>query len=204
MSDFHSSFAPRAPFAGLPIIPSAGAGVIVRDRDGLGLVTVLAKKGKSDALAQRVRERFGVELPQGPRRATAGAIAFMATGPGAWLATQEAGSDSLVKSLQVSLGDLASLSQQSDGYAVLSLSGPSIRQALCKLVSIDLHPRAFRIGDVAVTVAAHIGATLWRLEDAADGSAVFEIAIFRSLAESFWRALSESAAEFGFRVAGRQ
>ncbi len=31
------------------------------------------------------------------------------------------------------------------------------------------------------------------------GDAVFEIAVFRSLAESFWTALSESAAEFGVK-----
>jgi sarcosine oxidase subunit gamma len=203
MTDLHATLVPRAPFAGLQIIPSAGAGLVVRDRDGLGLATVLARKGKGDELTQRVRECFGLELPQGPLRASAGDIAFVATGPAAWLAAHQGGSDGFVKSLQASVGDLASIAEQSDGYAVLNLSGPNVRQALCKLLPIDLHPRAFRIGDAAATVAAHIGAALWRLEDAADGAAVFEVAIFRSLAESFWCALSESAAEFGFRVVGR-
>jgi sarcosine oxidase subunit gamma len=203
MSALPSVFAPRAPFAGLPIISTEGAGVVVHDRDGLGLAAVLVRKGRSDALAQRVREQFGIELPLGPRRATAGDLALVATGPGAWLATHQRSGGALMKSFEEWIGDLASLSDQSDGYAVLSVSGPKVRQALCKLVSIDVHPCAFRIGDVAVTVAAHIGATLWRLEDAADGSAVFEIAIFRSLAESLWGALSESAAEFGFRVVDR-
>lgn len=94
------------------------------------------------------------------------------------------------------------MSDQGDGYAVLHLAGPRVRDTLCKLVPVDMHPRTFKIGDVAVTVAAHIGATLRRLEDHADGSPVFEIAVFRSLATSFWQALSESAAEFGF-VAGQ-
>jgi sarcosine oxidase subunit gamma len=69
-------------------------------------------------------------------------------------------------------------------------------------VPVDLHPRIFRSGDVAVTVAAHIGAMLWRLDDDLNGQAVFEIAVYRSLAESFWAALSESAAEFGFKMNG--
>ncbi len=42
-----------------------------------------------------------------------------------------------------------------------------------------------------------MGVTLWRLEDHSDGTPVFEIVVFRSLAGSFWHALSESAAEFG-------
>jgi len=203
MSDLQPILIARAPFTGLPTLPAAAAGVVVRDCDGLGLATVLVRKGKSEALAQRVRERFGIELPQGPRRTNAGGIAFAATGPGAWLATSQGGGGAFVKSLEEAIGNLASISDQSDGYAVLNLSGPKVRPALCKLVSIDLHPRAFQVGDVAATVAAHIGATLWRLEDGADGSAVFEIAVFRSLAESFWGALLESAAEFGFRVIDR-
>jgi hypothetical protein len=38
-------------------------------------------------------------------------------------------------------------------------------------------------------------ATLWRLEDDADGGLAFEIAVFKSLAQSFWQALSYSAGQ---------
>ena len=203
MSTLNSTFAARSPYASLPVIPTEGSGVVVRDRDGLGLATVLARKGKQEALAQRVRERFGIELPQGPHRATTGDTAFAGTGPGTWLALHERSGNSFAPALLAAIGDLASISDQSDGLAVLRLSGPKIRDALCKLIPIDLHPGAFKVGGVASTIAAHIGATLWRIEDDRDGSAVFEIAVFRSLADSFWSALSESAAEFGFRVAGR-
>jgi hypothetical protein len=41
---------------------------------------------------------------------------------------------------------------------------------------------------------------LWRLHDGADGSSVFEIAVFRSFAASFWHALYSSAAEFRLAV----
>lgn len=198
MSELHPMLVPRAPFADLPVAPAARRGVIVSDRDGLGLATVLARKGQSEALAQRMRERFRIELPHGPRRATARDIALAGTGPGAWLASCEQGGNAFAVSLREAIGDLASVSDQSDGYAVLRLSGLRVRDTLCKLVPVDVHPRVFNVGDVAVTVAAHIGATLWRLEDQTPGSPVFEIAVFRSFATSFWRALFESAAEFGF------
>ena len=203
MPDPHSILVPRAPFAGLlPVAPNAGCGVIVSDRDGLGLATVLARKDADAALAQRVCEHFRVELPQGPYRATGGHFALAGTGPRAWLATFERGGNGFAVRLRERIGDLASVSDQSDGYALLRLAGPKVRDTLCKLVPLDVHPRAFKIGDVAVTVAAHIGATLWRLEDHADGSPVFEIAVFRGLATSLWQALRESAAEFDVGEAG--
>jgi len=190
--------APRSAFAGLAVAVGSGAGVIATDRDGLGLATVLARKGRVPALAERVRARFGIDLPQGPQSAEGGAHAFAGTGPGAWLTTSEDG-DGLAAMLREALGDLAAVSDQSGGLAVLRLSGARVRDALAKGVAIDLHPREFTPGDVAVTSAAHIGLTLWRLADNADG-AVFEIAVARSLAGSFWHWLSGSAAEFGLIV----
>jgi sarcosine oxidase subunit gamma len=164
------------------------------------MASVLAKTGQTAALALRMREHFHIDLPQGPRRTRSGVLAIAGTGPGAWLATFEHGDDSFAAQLRDTVGDLASVSDQSDGYAVLRLSGFKVRETLGKLAMIDLHPRAFQIDDVAVTVAAHIGVTLWRSEDRADGAPVFEIAAFRSLAASLWHALSTSAAEFGYVV----
>jgi methylglutamate dehydrogenase subunit D len=201
MSDPQSSLTPRAPFAGLFFKSTAGGGVVVCDRDGLGLATVLVRKARHEALAERLREQVQIDLPQGPLRTSAGGFALMGTGPGAWLATKEQGGNAFAASIAEMLGDLASISDQSDGYAVLRLSGPKVRDTLSKLVPVDVHPLAFRIGAVATTVAAHIDATLWRLDDRSDGSPIFEIAVFRSLVASFGRALSESAAQFGIEIA---
>ena len=190
---------PLAPFAGLAGV-GTGHGVIATDRDGLGLATVALRKGQGEALGQRVKERFGLLLPDGPRRQAAGGVAFAGTGPGMWLAARERGGNDFAAALEAELGDLAAVTDQSDGYAVLRLTGPELRNALAKLIPLDLHARAFKPGDVASTVASHMGVTLWRLDDAADGSPVFEFAVFRSLAGSFWHALSQSAAQFGLRV----
>jgi len=200
MSNPYPALISRAPFADHPVNPSELHGVTVSDRDGLGLAIVLVRKDKTAALAERIRSHFDIELPQGPQRTTAGELALAGTGPGAWLATSERGRTALAQSLRETIGDLASVSDQSDGYAVLRLSGPKLRATLCKLIPIDVHPRTFRIGDAATTVAAHIGVTVWRLEDGPDGSPVFEIAMYRSYAGSFWHALSYSAAEFGIVV----
>jgi sarcosine oxidase subunit gamma len=193
-----SSLTAAAPFTDLAFSCAAGRGVVVADRDGMGLATVLVRKGQLALLRQRVRERFGIELPHGPQRSARGAVAFAATGPAAWLATCEEHGNSFALSLKEAVGNAASVSDQSSGYAVLRLTGPRLRDALAKMMPLDLHERAFQTGAVASTIALHVGATLWRLADGADGSPVFEIAVFRSLAASFWHSLVASAAEFGF------
>lgn len=167
--------------------------VIVTERGELGLATVIARKGRAGVLAARVKERFGLDLPAGPRRHASDAFSLMGTGPGTWLATHEQGTTRLLSALRENIADLAAISDQSDGYAVLRLTGPEVREALAKLVFIDLHPGAFGVGHVACTVAAHTGITLWRLEDGPDG-AVFELAVYRSFAASFRHALSASFA----------
>jgi heterotetrameric sarcosine oxidase gamma subunit len=186
----------RAAFAGMSVGTRLGRGVNVADREELALASVLVRKEEATSLEHRVRDVFGIVLPRGPRRVSAGDIAFMGAGPGAWLATHERAGSGFAVSLKEKLGQVASVSDQSDGYAVLRLSGPRVRDTLAKMCPVDLHPRAFGCDEVAVTAAGHIGATLWRLEDAADGSPAFEIAVYRSFAADFWHLLMESAAEF--------
>ncbi len=189
--------APRAAFSGRPLPQPAGRGVVVSLREGVAIATVIARNGQRHALGERVRDRFGLELSMRPRRAAACGVSFVGTAPSTWLAMQEEGSNRFAGTLAETLRGLASVCDQTGGYEVLRLSGPRVRDALCKLISVDLHPRAFVVGQVAATAAGHIGAVLWRLEDRDPAMAVFEVAVHRSHAGSFWRALCESAAEFG-------
>jgi len=65
-------------------------------------------------------------------------------------------------------------------------------------VPLDLHPKVFKPGDVAITVVAYIGVELDRLDEA-----TFQLTAPRSMAGSFWSWLSASAAEFGYDVVTR-
>jgi heterotetrameric sarcosine oxidase gamma subunit len=186
----------RSAFAGLlqPVNASDTAGVLASERTDLQIATVVARQGR-EALAERVRSTYGIDLPVGPKRAATDRIAFIGTGPRTWLALRQDGG-SLVDDLQHALGDIAAVSDQSDGYAVLRLSGDKVRATFEKGLSVDLHPRAFRPGDAAVTTCSHLGVIIWQLDEAPS----YEIALFRSLAAAFWHWLAESAAEFGLKV----
>ncbi|WP_225769859.1 sarcosine oxidase subunit gamma [Inquilinus sp. Marseille-Q2685] len=192
--------APRSAFAGLLTPGRHGRaegdpGVTVRPRDDLSLARVIARKGRAGDLASTIRSRYGLDLPTAPKRVAQGGLAFIWSGPGQWLTAAEDGRD-LARELSEAIGSFAAVSDQSNGLAVLHVSGPRVRDTLIKGVGLDLHPRAFAPSDAAVTVIAHIGAQLWQLDD----RPTYEIAVYRSFAGSLWRWLDASAAEFGCAV----
>jgi sarcosine oxidase subunit gamma len=166
-------------------------GITVSQRDGLGIASVIVRKSMDAALSGRVQERLGIELPQEPRRVSSGDIAVMGVGSGRWIATRENAANAFSVFVSEQLHGLASVADQSDGYVVFRLSGRSVRDVLCRVVPIDVHPSVFRVDDVAATTAAHMAVIMWRLADGADGFAVFELAVFRSFATSFYHVLSE-------------
>ncbi len=173
-------------------LPAAGGGLAVSERGDLGIATIMARASSTAALAQRVAERFGIALIDGPILSGAGAVRFAGTGPGSWLSFCEGADPFWACSMAVQLDGVASVFDQSSGYAVLRLGGAEAMPMLQSGAFIDLHADAFPVGAVAVTVIAHVGAILIRV-----GEAQFDVAVFRSFAGSFWHWLATSAAARG-------
>lgn len=185
-------------FAGLPAAVGSGRGVIATERDGLGIARIAARRGQGAKVLELCRARFGIEPPNGSRRASLGDVGIAGIGPQIWLATRRNAGNAFADSLRSLLGDCASVADQSDAYVILRLAGPKVRAALAKLIPIDIHPRSFQAGDLAQTVCGYVNVMLWRLADTARSGAAFEVWAGRSLAVSLHRAISHAAAEFGF------
>lgn len=185
-------------FAGLPTTAGSGRGVMATERDGLGIARIATRRGQAAEVLELLRANFGVEPPNGPRCATLGDVGIAGVGPDTWLATRDHAGNAFAQALRSLLGECASVSDQSDAYVILRLTGPAVRTTLAKLVPIDIHSRSFRAGDVAQTNCGYVNVTLWRLEDAGPGDPVFELWSGRSFAASLHQAVSHSAAEFGF------
>jgi methylglutamate dehydrogenase subunit D len=177
---------------------SGEEGVTLGLRHGCALATVSVRRSRLQALERRAHELFGLRLPATPKCVSAGAIGFLWTGAGQWLAmTKGEDGTALERRLRADLGDLASISDQSDGRVIIRVSGARARDALAKGVPVDLHPGAFRRGDAAVTTVAYIGVTLWQVDDAP----TYELILPRSFSADFHEWLNGAAAEFGVRVA---
>ena len=174
-----------------------GAGVTISERIGLGLATVAARKGQARSLQDRVREAYGVDLPQTSRVVVGRDVSFVGYGPGQWLAVSETlASEAMARDLAERLKGLASMSDQSSGRTVIRVSGTRARDVLAKGLPVDLDPRVFPLGSAATSTISLMGVQLWQ----ADDTRSYDIAVFRSLSESFWRWLAASAAEFGYEV----
>jgi methylglutamate dehydrogenase subunit D len=170
------------------------AGVIATPLENYGMATVIAHHGGRGALDDYFASAHGMTLPAAPRVACGRDCTLVWDGPDQWLALSP--DRTFPGNLTAALGGIAAVSDQSGGRALLHLRGARMRDALAKGCPIDLHPRAFAPGDAAVTVVAQIGVHLWRLPSD-DG---VHVALFRSMAGSFWSWLHASAAEFGIEV----
>ena len=172
-------------------------GVVLAERTGLHAFVLLAHKGQADSLREALK-RLGHDLPTTPRRSDAQNLALIWTGPGQWLGLTEARNAGPVQKLFAPLDTLCSIVRADDSRIILSVGGPRARATLAKMLQVDLHPRAFRPGDVAVTPAGIIPAILWQV----DAAPTYDIAVPRSFAQSFWHWLTDSGAEFGTLVTG--
>jgi methylglutamate dehydrogenase subunit D len=162
-------------------------------RETLTLASFAAFKDKKDQVKAAIRERYDVDLPDTPQRVEGKDIAFIWAGPDQWIAIAEREQNRDIEvELKPLLDGLSSVVDQSDARAVVQISGPRARNVLAKGVPIDLHPRAFKANNVAITHASHIGIIFWQIDDAP----TYQIAMFRSFADSFAHWLLESSAEF--------
>jgi sarcosine oxidase subunit gamma len=132
---------------------------------------------------------LGVALPQTPRRVAAAGVTYLWSGPASWLAIAD--DPALAPRLAARLQNLAAVTDQSDGRVTLSVSGPGAREILAKLVPVDLHPGEFPADATALTLAGHVAVLLWQ-DEAGD----FQLACFRSFAESLYHSLAEAAREY--------
>ena len=158
----------------------------ISEASGFGLAAVMARKGVS---ARAIGERLG--LAPTPAQGWSGdaTLALIGTGPGAWLAACEAPDPHWAEDLAQSLAGLASVSDVSGGYRLFRLAGRDAARLLARGAFVDFCPPAFGPGSVAVTAIAHIGVIIRQLDEEPS----YEIAVFRSLGESFRHWLTTTA-----------
>jgi sarcosine oxidase subunit gamma len=148
------------PCAGL--LPIAHGGVELTEVVPEYLISVAPFAGKAKATTSRLKEQVGVGLSAMNRR----------SGPVMWF-----GHGTWIVAGPVSLDGLAAVTDQSDAWAVVALSGAGAEDVLARLVPVDLRAPVFKTDHVAKTMLGHMSMTISRT-----GSARFEIMVMRSMA----------------------
>ena len=131
------------------------------------ITSIAPQKGQENQVSMALKTAHGIGFPR-PNRATGkeGARCIW-TGQGqAFLVGPQPG---VIKN--------AALSDQSDGWAVMRLSGADSETVLARLVPVDLGSTSFKRGHCVRTLINHMAASITRT-----GSNVFDIMVFRSMA----------------------
>ena len=181
---------------GLGAAGAADRRLIITPQNNLSIACLIGNEADLSASARYFFERYAVNLPSVPKAVTVDDVTLLWAGPLQWLVLSRQAD--LPSRLSADLRRVAAVSDQSDARAVLKMEGTSARAALAKGCPIDLHPRAFRSGDTAITAIAGMGVQLWQCDD------VFYLTVPRSMTRSFWSWLVAASAEFGLEVKSDQ
>ena len=138
----------------------------------LGQVTSIALfSGQETALAKALKP-IGFSMPGVGECQTKGGVML------AWTGRDQA---FLIGAPCPDLGASAAVTDQSGGWAALTLTGPAAAAALMRYVPMDLRVSAFKPGSVLRTPLYHMSMILLRMDEQ-----TFTVMVFRSMARTAW------------------
>lgn len=162
--------------------------VQVTEQHDLSIASILARRG---AGAAAIGTAMGIDMSAGPTWTTADRCTVMGSGPGTWLAFGQDGGSGWCGDLERRLTGLASVTDQTGAYRLFQIEGPDARTLLQRGAAVDLDASVFPPGSVAVTVIGHVDVIIRCL---AEGRG-YEVAVYRSYAESFLRWVDAAVAK---------
>jgi sarcosine oxidase subunit gamma len=182
---------PRTPCAGL--LPVRAGDVRLTEVDAGHITSLIPGPGQAAALADALRDAHGLGWPE-PGRAILGEGAAVV-----WTGMDQA--MLMGPAPAAALADQAALTDQSDAWALVELTGAPGPEVLARLVPVDLRPRAFPVGSAARTLLGHMHAAILRT-----GPESLRLLVFRSMAGTLVHevhaAMEAVAARHGLDAAG--
>ena len=182
------------------------AGVALAERPHRGMVNLRLDPADETAM-NAFADAFGFALPVLPNTSAGnGAARALWLGPDEWWLVapgpeSEAGPE-LADKLRAALADhFAAVTEVGEGRTCIRIAGPKARALLQKGCPLDLHPRAFGVGQCIQTILAKATVAIHLVADesAAEGP-VFEVYVLRSFAEYLWAWLEDAGREYGVAV----
>ncbi len=183
------------------------AGVALAERPHRGMVNL--RLDPSDATAMNAfADAFGFALPVEPNTSAGdGEASALWLGPDEWWLVVPGPGPALADKLRSALAEgFAAVTEVGESRTCIRIAGPKARALLQKGCPLDLHPRAFGVGQCAqtilakATVAIHlVAAEIAADESVAEGPA-FEVYVLRSFAEYLWAWLEDAGREYGIQV----
>lgn len=131
-------------------------GLRIRERDDRALASVAARRGREAEVARALESLAGCPVPGPGGMASGPVMTLFWTAPQQWfLDAPLASHEDIACHAKAALGEAASVTEQTGGWARFDLDGPACLAALERLVPLDL---AALTGPAAArTLAEHMG-----------------------------------------------
>ncbi len=157
-------------------------GVDLHEVTGLAIVSMAIPLAGEQAFSQALKPAFGIALPDvGKSHVCRDATTrIMRLGQDQLFALFAHDGAEPCQVINAKLGGVAYLTDQSDVWVVLELSGVRARRVLERIAMVDLHPDVFGVDDLARTTMEHLGTIIIRT-----GPDVFLLLSAASSARSF-------------------
>jgi len=201
MSKTPPSLTAQSPLGGYKMITD-GASLI--EVTGLSMVSVAPLAGSQAAFQTAIAKLFKTDRSDSPKASATMALdqpdkqlcILMPSAQNQWfLCFDDDGTnpiDAAKALLGKSLSKQMAMTDQSDSWVVLALSGPQSRETLARICPIDCSASAMPIGTTARTSMEHLGAIITRRPDEGDHQPCFWLLSARSSAASFLHAITGS------------
>jgi methylglutamate dehydrogenase subunit D len=197
---------PVSPLQQTTIVHATSAthvGIQLTEIRDFAAVQIMARRGKLAQTVKAAKVAFGVSPASAPKLVQGKNASLIWSGPDQFIALSSISARLSHGELIQHFGTSASLSEQSDGRVIVSITGPKVRDMLAKVCSLDLHPQVFPVGTAAVTAIDHLSTNIWRDADNDAGHAVFKLLFLSTFAVSLWGLLVDSSAEYGVKIETR-
>lgn len=161
--------------------------VALKELTDRAIVSLACPNGGKTKLTAAIKKAWGLSWPKVGKVRKAKGVQLLGLQPDQAFAIFERQNDTPVTDIAKALGGTAYLTDQSDSWVALKITGPGARPALERICMLDLDPKAFPPGKVARTAMEHLGTVITC--DAAD---IYTLLSARSSARSFLHALTVS------------
>ncbi len=165
------------------------AGVGMSDRGFRAILNLRVDLAKQAGARESFEKAMGFTLPETPNTANGkdGTEALW-LGPNEWQVVvddnaPDAGTRWLQTVRQGMRGHFCAVVDVSNAQAIIGMTGPMAREVLERAVPLDMHPGAFKPGEVKQTVFGRHCGVIMHLRDE---SPVFDLYVRRSFAEYVW------------------
>jgi heterotetrameric sarcosine oxidase gamma subunit len=167
----------KTPLADL--LPISAGETVLTEATPANITSVMPHLGREKALGEALKKAHDIGLPAVGRTAGAAALRMIWTGRGQYMLVGN-------KPAGRALTRSSALTDQTDGWAVMQLTGDNAAKVLARLCPLDLRPDSFKNGHTARTEFAHMMAVVSRIPKG------FEIMVMRSFAQTAVNSLQQA------------